>query len=99
MNRHERIDNIREPYCLPYDKAIDLAFKLNTGNAPSLEELVDIQEYYIADGNYPAAQEISLIIDQLSNDDPEWHYRVEIDATSGLAKIAVLENGELLGYL
>jgi len=52
----------REPYTLPYDQAIDLAFKLN-------------------------------------QDDPGWHYRVENDATSGLAKIAVLENDELLGYL
>lgn len=52
----------REPYTLPYDQAIDLAFKLN-------------------------------------QDDPDWHYRVDIDATTGLAKIAVLENNELLGYL
>jgi len=52
----------KEPSILPYDQAIDLAFKLN-------------------------------------QEDPEWHYRVDIDATTGLAKIAVLENNELLGYL
>ena len=52
----------KAPSILPYDQAIDLAFKLN-------------------------------------QEDPEWHYRVDIDATTGLAKIAVLENNELLGYL
>jgi len=31
--------------------------------------------------------------------DPDWHYRVDIDATTGMAKIAVLENNELLGYI
>lgn len=36
---------------------------------------------------------------KLDKDDPDWKYRVEIESSTGLAKIAVLEDGELLGYL
>ena len=47
---------------------------------------------------WPYEEAIDLAF-KLNEDDPDWHYRVEIDATTGLAKIAVLENDELLGYL
>ena len=46
---------------------------------------------------YDKAIDLAFI---LNNDDPEWRYHVEIEASTGKAKIAIFdETDEKLGYL